>query len=407
MKTKRYTLKRHYVFLVIFRFIFGPFFKLYYRFHAKKIKIKKQGPFLILANHTAEFDIIFTDMMFDVPLYFVASEQLLNSGFGSWFLRYFFNPIPKSKSMTDLAVVKRMVSVRNEGGNIAIFPEGNATMHGEPVTIPKGIGRLIKFLKMPVIFLNIHGLYLSAPRWAYFRKFGRSTIVENRRLLPSEYASLSDEDVDQIVYDALSVSAYKAPFKIGFKGKNRAEGLHKLIFTCPSCNTVFSMISTKHALHCQSCDYHAFYGEDGLIHEQHNMYTLKTMDDANKIRFVDYLRHHDEFSLEYGGMVSFWKAGEKRRSPMQPCTFKISRNEVTLTLKEKQFVYSIGSVLSAAIQVRTKLIVYLEEDLTLLLQFPRYHSPYAALMYLQYLLHQGGKHDEIHSNEQLATLLGL
>jgi len=85
-KSARHTSWHHWFFLMIFRIIFGPFFRLYYRFKAKPISLKQHGPYLILANHTAEFDIIFLDMLFDRPLYFVASDQLLNSGKGSWFL---------------------------------------------------------------------------------------------------------------------------------------------------------------------------------------------------------------------------------------------------------------------------------------------------------------------------------
>ena len=61
MKTKRYTHLRHRWFLRIVQFLFGPFFKWYYRFNAKPISIKQGGPYLILSNHTSEFDIIFMD----------------------------------------------------------------------------------------------------------------------------------------------------------------------------------------------------------------------------------------------------------------------------------------------------------------------------------------------------------
>jgi 1-acyl-sn-glycerol-3-phosphate acyltransferase len=72
------------------------------------MSLKQGGPYLIIANHTAEFDIIFLNMLFDRPLYFVASDQLLNAGKGSWFLRTFFKPIPKSKSVADFTVIRRI-----------------------------------------------------------------------------------------------------------------------------------------------------------------------------------------------------------------------------------------------------------------------------------------------------------
>ena len=408
MKSKRYTSWHHGFFLKVFRFFFGPIFRIYYQFRRKKISLKKGGPYLVLANHTAEFDIIFTDMLFDKPLYFVASEQLLNSGKGSWFLKFFFNPIPKSKSMADLAVVKRMVSVRNEGGNIAIFPEGNASMHGGPASIPPGMGRLIKFLGMPVIFLNIHGLYLSAPRWAYYRKFGPSTIVEKRRLIPEQYASLSAEELDQIVHEALDVNAYQSVFPFAhYRGKKCAEGLHKLLFTCPQCQGVLSTYSNDNVLSCHQCTLQATYDEQGYVHFHQKKHTLMTLDEENKKRFIDYVDEHTDFSMTYPGFVSVWKAGEKRRSAFQSCELKMSRNGVQLILRNETILYTAKELRSCAIQVRTKLILYVDPETTLLFRFPRVYSPYASLIYLQYIIAQGGNQDALPTHQRASTLFGI
>ena len=150
-----------------------------------------------------------------------------------YILKTFFNPIPKSKSVADLALVKRMKSVINEGGNICIFPEGNTTMNGGPSPIPEGMGRLIKFLGVPVKFIRIEGLYLSAPRWSYHRKFGPSTMTEIANLNPVDFNQMDPETIEKIVKDSLNISAYQQPLGL-YKGKKLAEGLHKLIFSCPN-----------------------------------------------------------------------------------------------------------------------------------------------------------------------------
>jgi hypothetical protein len=167
------------------------------------------------------------------------------------------------------------------------------------------------------------------------------------------------------------------------------------------------MVSNNSHVRCQSCEYELIYGEDGYVRENNHPFTLKEMDEANKVRFVNYLQHHPHFTIEFPGVVSFWKSGKARRSRFQRCRFKITENEVRLSIDHHTLTYPIQSVLSAAIQVRTKLIVYLEGDVTLLLQFPKQYSPYAALIYVQYLRHQGGKHDDHYTNEQLASILGL
>jgi len=403
-----YVKKRHWVFLNIFRFIFGPFFRSYYRFSAPSIKIKQGGPYLILANHTAEFDIIFMDMLFDAPLYFVASDQLLNSGKGSWFLKTFFNPIPKSKSMADLAVVKRMKRVIEEGGHVAIFPEGNASIHGDPVSIPNGIGRLIKFLNIPVMMMNIHGLYLSAPRWAYYRKYGRSTIRQKHILKPKDYQHMNADELEKMVQENLAVSCYEAPFKISYQGKKRAEGLHKLIFTCPQCENAFSTYSKDSELRCQTCDLKANYDVYGYVNMHGKAYKLHQLDVDNKKRFLKHLKQNSKLHMQTKVEVSYWRGGQQKRSKFIQANMHLSTVQLRLTFKKYKEQFTFNQIVSAAIQVRTKLIVYLDDGTTLLIRFPKEVSTYAALMMIQYgmFIKGGSNHDSL-AHSSLTSVLGL
>lgn len=72
---------RHWLLLIIVRIIASPFIFLYFRFKPRYYRIKKRGPMLILINHVTEFDILLGNNLFNFPLYFVASDQLLNGIF--------------------------------------------------------------------------------------------------------------------------------------------------------------------------------------------------------------------------------------------------------------------------------------------------------------------------------------
>ena len=410
MKPRRYTSWHHGFFLKIFRFVFGPFFRFHYRFRAKPIEIKKTGPYLILANHTAEFDIIFLDMIFDAPLYFVASEQLLNAGKGSWFLRTFFNPIPKSKSLADLAVVKRMKSVLNEGGQVAIFPEGNATMNGGPAKISTGMGRLIKFLGVPVKLIRIQGLYLSSPRWAYFRKFGPTKMEEITTMTLEEIANTEAEDIEKKVHQLLAHSAYDTP-AFPYRGHRRAEGLHKLIFTCPTCHGIFTTFSKGNHLLCHACDLDGFYDEFGYVHLKGKRHDLITLDKENKHRFDQHMKANwQTFHYQTNGEVAFWQGGQTKRTPFFNVNVKFNANGVELNLKNKNKHYSYSEIFTQAIQVRTKLILYPTSGPSLLFRFPRRESSYALMMIVQWYKHhiQKGIDYELDSSLGSAdTILGI
>lgn len=408
MATKKYTFWQHGVYVKIIRFFVGPFFKLYYRFKARSIKIKKTGPYLILANHTAEFDIIFLGMLFDAPLYFVASDQLLNAGKGSWVLRTLFNPIPKSKSVADLALVKRMKSVLQEGGNVAIFPEGNSSIHGGPSSIPEGMGRLIKFLNVPVKFISIQGLYLSSPRWSYYRKFGPSTMKELKTITPDQFQTMSAESLETLVKETLNISAYDNP-QFAYRGKRMAEGLHKLIFTCPECLGLFTTDSKHNELFCRKCDFKGIYDQHGYLTVKGQKENLIKHNAMNLQRFHDHMIVHGKtISIQRPSEVAFWAGGNLKRTAFESANFEISEKGVKLILKDKQLHYSFDEIYSQAIQVRTKLIIYPTKGPMMLLRFKTYDSPYAILNMIQWYktnLMEGNKHE--FSKRDATTFLGL
>ncbi len=408
MATKKYTFWQHGVYVKIIRFFVGPFFKLYYRFRARSIKIKKTGPYLILANHTAEFDIIFLGMLFDAPLYFVASDQLLNSGKGSWVLRTLFNPIPKSKSVADLAVVKKMKSVLQEGGNVAIFPEGNSSIHGGPSKIPEGMGRLIKFLNVPVKFISIQGLYLSSPRWSYHRKFGPSTMKQIKTITPDQFHSMAPESLETLVKETLNISAYDHN-QFSYLGKRMAEGLHKLIFTCPQCRGLFTTDSRHDELFCDQCDFKGTYDQHGYLTINGHKENLINHDAMNLQRFHEYmLVHGNKVAIHRQCEVAFWEGGNKRRSAFEDTNFEISEKGVKLLLKDKEIHYSFDDIYSQAIQVRTKLLIYPNQGQMMLLRFDKKDSPYALFNVIKWYkthLMEENKHE--FTKRLATTFLGL
>jgi len=408
MAKNQYIFWHHRFYWRLIKIIIGPFFKLYYRFKARLIKIKKTGPYLILANHTAEFDIVFLGILFDAPLYFVASDQLLNSGKGSWILKTLFNPIPKSKSVADLAVVKRMKSVLNEGGNVAIFPEGNASMNGGPSSIPEGMGRLIKFLNVPVKFISIQGLYLSSPRWSYHRKFGPTTMQEIKTLTTDQIQVMSAESLETLVKQTLAISAYDQN-QYAYEGKRMAEGLHKLIFTCPQCQGLFTTDSQNNHLLCRECDFKGMYDRHGYLTINQEKNDLIVHDDLNLQRFHEHmLTHGHQVSLTLPCEVAFWEGGHHKRTAFQATNVEISEKGVKLISKGSTRHYPFANIYATAIQVRTKLLLYPTEGPMMLFRFDKKYSTYGLLNLIQWfkISLKEENRDDFHKR-RATTFLGL
>ena len=225
------------------------------------VKLEKGKPHLILCNHQTAWDMVPLYMSFNRPLYFVASDDL----FSEWYskaLEFVFAPIPKSKSLRDVLCIRAMKQVVSEGGNVAIFPEGNRTYSGKTEYIDKAIVKLVRFLKVPVILYNLEGGYGVMPRWGEKEAKGSYTGKVKKIIEPAEYDELTDDELFSLIQKEL----YVDDTEIGrtFKGKRRAEYIERVLYICPDCGlTTYS--SHGNEFKCDKCGKTYHYNEDLTI----------------------------------------------------------------------------------------------------------------------------------------------
>ncbi len=404
---------RHWLLLIIIRILVAPAIFIYFCFRYRLLRLKKRGPLLILMNHVTEFDVLLTDTLFDFPVYFVASEQLLNKGFSSWLLNYVFAPIPKSKSMSDISIVPRIKRVLNEGGNVAIFPEGNMTMTGTMSSMPPAIGKLIKFLQVPVVFLESYGLYFSSPRWSRYRKFGPTGIRMKRIMEVADYAELSGEEITDIVKTELHTNAYEQRPVRRYRGFKKAAGLHRLVFVCPQCHQPFGMHSHGSKLSCDRCGYEGTYDVFGYVNDATGRHDTVGLDAQVKRDYLSYVKTHvDDITLSDEVTIRYFVAGAKRRSRQFNQTFTLDKEGLTISDGSGTKHYPFDDILSYTMQTRRKFIIYVHGNLSIVAKLPQSASSYQYLITMQ-LLHnhhqylKGSCEHEYFSNPDDITGLGL
>jgi 1-acyl-sn-glycerol-3-phosphate acyltransferase len=413
-KKKRKIVKfRHWWLLIIIRILVAPAMFFYFCFRYRHLHLRKRGPLLVLINHVTEFDVLLTDTLFNFPLYYVASEQLLNKGFASWLLNFVFAPIPKSKSMSDIGIVPRIKRVLNEGGNVAIFPEGNMTMNGTMSTMPPAIGKLIKFMQVPVVFLESYGLYFSSPRWSRYRKFGPTGIRLKRIMEPAEYAELSGEEITEAVKTELHTNAYEQRPVRRYRGFQRAAGLHRLVFTCPECHQPFGMHSHGSKLYCDKCGYEGIYDVFGYVNDKFGRHDTVRLDAQVKRDYLAYVKDHvDEIALSDEVTIRYFVAGAKRRSRQFKQRFSLTKEGLTIADRSGVKHYPFDDILSYTIQTRRKFIVYVHGNLSIVAKMPQSASSYQYLITMQ-LLHshhqylKGSCANDYFSNPDDTSGLGL
>ncbi|MDE6617440.1 MAG: 1-acyl-sn-glycerol-3-phosphate acyltransferase [Clostridiales bacterium] len=256
-RKKTWTKRRHARVFAFLRPIMRLYFKLKYNYKAVPSGLKK-GAYLIISNHQTTMDPFLLSLSFRFPIYFVASDDLFNLKV-SPLIKYLVAPIPKSKSLRDVAAMRSVMRVIKEGGAVGIFPEGNRTVSGGQWEMTDAIAKLAKLLKVPLVIYNVCGGYGTDPRWGHSIRKGRASGYVRKILSVEELNALSNPQLFDIIKSELNVN--DADSGIAFRSGKRAEYIERALYMCPVCHTVSSITSHKHEFKCERCNTAAAYTE--------------------------------------------------------------------------------------------------------------------------------------------------
>lgn len=309
-----------------------------YHFKPNVYKLKKNEPCLILSNHQAALDPIFLAMSFKAPIYFVSSDHIFHKGFVSKLLVHCLAPIPRKKADLDVQFIMEMLKVAKEGGNIAIFLEGNRTWTNSQFPIGKSAVSLVRKLGISLILFNLNGGYGVDPRWSKDVRKGKFTSQVRYKLTPEQIAQMSDEDLLKLITQTLDV-------KDGsdgelYKANNRAEYLERMMYTCPCCKSKNTLRSENEFVTCSSCNEKIEYTENlklryqGSDHELDDYYKMQLEETRNAVIEEDKELFYDENVVLYDQTTGKRVEVGKGRMSMTDKTisvndFKLDLNQIT------------------------------------------------------------------------------
>lgn len=135
------------------------------------------------------------------------------------------------------------------------------------------IGKLAKFLKIPVIAARAKGSYSIEPKWWASRRKG-SVLVEYELLLTKEQLKvLEREEIVRVIEKGIfhNDPEYMKENNLTFSSRRGAEYLERIINYCPECGSFSSMKSRGIAFSCESClSSWSWIGDGSLINQQDN-----------------------------------------------------------------------------------------------------------------------------------------
>lgn len=226
----------------------------------------KKKPYLLLCNHNSFYDFrVATRAIFPRrATYVVTVDGFINR---EWIMRE-VGCYGKRKFINDIGLIKQLKRSVHDLKHVAIlYPEARYSLVGTNHVLPESLGKLVKFLKVPVVTLICHGNHLSSPVWNLkFRKV-RTEAVMTHLIKEEDIENLSVEEINKRINDAFVYDDYKwqKDNNILIKEKFRAEGLEKVLYKCPSCLKEGYMMGIGTILGCSACNKEYMFNEDGTL----------------------------------------------------------------------------------------------------------------------------------------------
>ena len=202
----------------------------------------QRGPCFIYGNHSNYFDPFMINVgMTEEP----TAGVMTRDQFHKTLPRIFMDSIgivPTSKYVPEPGIVRDVIRMIQQERMIVIFPEGGRRWDGRPKPFIETTLKLFWKMGIPVHPVQLHGSYLSWPRWA--DNYRRSS-VENRwlkPLIPSEFESF--EEFSKTCKELFSFDEYYPPETVDIHSVSKpASGIQRLLYRCPKSGETGSIYS--------------------------------------------------------------------------------------------------------------------------------------------------------------------
>ena len=232
-------------------------------------KINMDGlkpPYMMLSNHMqfVDFELTATGTKCDRVNNVVSIDGYYRR---PWLLEL-IGAIATRKYTMDLHLIKSINKVLKRGDILSLYPEARYSPCGIRSFIPESLGKIVKMNKVPVVAVVHRGNYLRAPFWNYRKKRRVPLRTTMTQILTAEQVkTMSVEEINEAIKTALDYNEYNYQLENNIKITEpcRAEGLHKILYQCPSCKTESKMDSKGTEIFCTHCGKRWNLNEDGTL----------------------------------------------------------------------------------------------------------------------------------------------
>ena len=220
-------------------------------------KLGKKEPCLVLMNHSSFIDLeIVSTVLYPRRFNIVATSDSF-MGIMNFVMRM-IGCIPTKKFVMDPSLIRDMIyAVRELKSSVVMYPEASYSFDGTATTLPESLGRCVKMLEVPVVMVRTYGAFTRDPLYNGLRRRKVDVTADVKYLLsPEEVRAKSPEEILDIIQQEFTFDNFRwqQENKVAVTEDFRAEGLSRVLYRCPHCNTEGKMEGKGTKLICNQCE---------------------------------------------------------------------------------------------------------------------------------------------------------
>ncbi len=230
--------------------------KINFSYTTERMELVGKEPCLILMNHSS-----FTDMKLAFGIFYprrmgiVTSVDAMSGVLGK--LMRLLGCTPTHKYVSDLSLISDIRYMLNENKtSVLMYPEAGYSFDGRATTLPRGLGILMKRLGVPVVTVITQGAFHRDPLYNMLQIRNVKVSAHVKCIAtPEELKEKSVAELDALLDEAFSFDnfAWQRDNKISINEPFRGDGLQRILYKCPHCNTENQMEGKGTRLTCHSC----------------------------------------------------------------------------------------------------------------------------------------------------------
>ena len=219
--------------------------------------LPKGQPCLILMNHSGFIDLKIVSKLFFPKPYGIVCTSDGFVGFGKELLMRLIGCIPTQKFVTDVSLIKDMEYLLKEKNcSVLMYPEASYSFDGTATPLPRKMGVLLKKLGVPVVTVITEGAFARNPLYNCLQNRKVNVSAKVKVLATQEeLKTLTVAELDARLDEAFGFDNFRwqQEHNIKITEPFRADGLNRILYRCPHCNTEGKTEGKDTTLTCHNC----------------------------------------------------------------------------------------------------------------------------------------------------------